>query len=174
MIKRLFNWYLGVSLVVRILAAFVLGSLLGGLFWFLSSQTGSTLLNDLIPYIAPFGTVLINMLNQQVNILSTHIHNLTLTQQGEMAKMPQAEELTEAAVNAEEMLERLKGDSEMAGSLDTGLADMATSDEELAILAEFEAPAADSAATRQATAPREQAPAEPEPPARQRDEPEAL
>jgi hypothetical protein len=79
------------------------------------------------------------MLNQQINIISTDIHNLTLIQQGEMAQLPDTEELTENAVKAEEMLESLKANSELVGSLDTGMADAATSEEELAILAEFEA-----------------------------------
>ena len=38
------------------------------------------------------------MLNQQINIISTDVHNLTLIKQGEMAKLPSTEELTENAV----------------------------------------------------------------------------
>ncbi|UCF34114.1 MAG: hypothetical protein JSV78_02165 [Phycisphaerales bacterium] len=79
------------------------------------------------------------MLNQQVNIISTDIHNLTLIQQGEMAQLPDTEELTQNAVKAEEMLESLRANSELVGGLETGMADAATSEEELAILAEFEA-----------------------------------
>jgi hypothetical protein len=81
-----------------------------------------------------------NMLNQQINILSTDIHNLTLIQQGQMASLPDTEELTQNAVKAEEMLETLKADADMVTSLETGLADVASSDEELAILQEFDAP----------------------------------
>ena len=44
------------------------------------------------------------MLNQQINIISTDIHNLTLIQQGQVASLPDANELTENAVRAEEML----------------------------------------------------------------------
>jgi hypothetical protein len=79
------------------------------------------------------------MLNQQINIISTDIHNLTLIQQGEMAQLPDTEELTQNAVKAEEMLETLRADSELVGSLETGMADAVTGDEELAILREFEA-----------------------------------
>jgi hypothetical protein len=79
------------------------------------------------------------MLNQQINVISTHVHNLTLTQQGEMAKLPAAEELTEIAVQAEEMLETLKADADLVDTLDMGVADSLASDDELAILAEFEA-----------------------------------
>ena len=80
------------------------------------------------------------MLNQQINIVATHIHNLTLTQQGQMAKLPEAEELTDVAVQAEEMLESLKADADLADSLETGMAESQMSDEEMAILKEFEAP----------------------------------
>lgn len=78
------------------------------------------------------------MLNQQINIISTDIHNLTLIQQGEVAQLPATEELTENAVKAEEMLESLKADSEMIGSLEVGMRNVSTSDEELAILREFD------------------------------------
>ena len=78
------------------------------------------------------------MLNQQINIISTDIHNLTLIQQGEMAKLPEAAELTENAVKAEEMLESLKADSELVGSLESGMEETLASEEELAILREFE------------------------------------
>lgn len=89
-----------------------------------------------------------NMLNQQINILSTDVHNLTLIQQGRMAKLPDTELLTQNAVKAEEMLETLKGDADLVSGLETGIADAATSEEELAILQEFEQaePVADSTA----------------------------
>jgi hypothetical protein len=123
-----------------------------------------------------------NMLNQQINIVSTDIHNLTLIQQGNMANLPNTEELTENAVKAEEMLETLSVDAEMVASLETGLADVGTSDEELAILREFdevtEEPAAEPAAPEKkisesrAADPVEPAPREPEAPERKAD-PEA-
>jgi hypothetical protein len=79
------------------------------------------------------------MLNQQINIISTDIHNLTLLQQGKVAQLPDTEELTEHAVQAEEMLETLRADAELVGSLGTGIEEQLTSDDELAILREFEA-----------------------------------
>ena len=94
-----------------------------------------------------------NMLNTQINILSTDIHNLTLIQQGEVASLPSSEELTENAVKAEEMLETLQADADMVGSLDTGISDMLTSDEELAILKEFEEPEAPAKAATDTAAP---------------------
>ena len=94
-----------------------------------------------------------NMLNTQINILSTDIHNLTLIQQGEVASLPSTEELTENAVKAEEMLETLQADADMVGSLDTGISDMLTPDEELAILKEFEEPEAPAKITPESTTP---------------------
>lgn len=79
-----------------------------------------------------------NMLNQQIDVINTDIHNLTLIRQGSMAKLPTTEELTQNAVQAEEMLETLQGDSELVGQLETGINESLTSEEELAILREFD------------------------------------
>lgn len=91
------------------------------------------------------------MLNQQINIISTDIHNLTLIQQGELAKLPDTEQLTENAVRAEELVETLKADAELVSSLETGVQENVTSEEELAILREFEGAeaVADAAAERE-------------------------
>jgi hypothetical protein len=78
------------------------------------------------------------MLGQQVEIISTHIHNLTLIQQGKSAKLPTTEAITEDAVRAEEMLEQLNSETQLAGSLSTGADESLTSEEELAILKELE------------------------------------
>jgi len=93
------------------------------------------------------------MLNKQIDIISTDIHNLTLIQQGERAQLPDTAELTENAVRAEEMLETLRADSELVGSLETGIEESLTSDEELAILHEFEAEAEPTPATPVTTEP---------------------
>jgi len=108
-----------------------------------------------------------NMLNSQINIISTDIHNLTLIQQGQVARLPDTEELTQNAVQAEEMLETLKADADLVANLETGVGEVLTSDEELAILQEFEQspPAAEPAEqTGPAAAPPERT-AAPEPPA---------
>ncbi len=78
------------------------------------------------------------MLNKQIDIISTDIHNLTLIQQGEMAQLPDTTGLTENAVRAEEMLETLKADADLVGQLETGMEEALSSDEEQAILREFE------------------------------------
>lgn len=78
------------------------------------------------------------MLNQQINIISTDIHNLTLIQQGEVAQLPDTKELTENAVRAEELLESLKADADLVSSLETGMEATISNEEELAILKEFD------------------------------------
>lgn len=80
-----------------------------------------------------------SMLNKQINIISTHIHNLEMSQTGEMGALPDSDELTEAAVGAEEMLERLNASDDLVSSLEVGMAESAISDSQAAILAEFEA-----------------------------------
>lgn len=78
------------------------------------------------------------MLNQQINIISTDIHNLTLIQQGKLAELPDTETLTQHAVEAEEMLETLKSDSDLVGTLEMGMEQSLVSADEAAILREFE------------------------------------
>ena len=78
------------------------------------------------------------MLNKQIDIISTDIHNLTLIQQGDLAQLPDTEELTENAVRAEEMLEQLQADADLVGGLETGIEASLTNDEELAVMQEFE------------------------------------
>ncbi len=129
-----------------------------------------------------------NMLSKQIDIISTDIHNLTLIQQGNMAKLPSTEELTENAVQAEEMLETLAADADLVSSLETGLSETSMSESEISILAEFEEaeqspPAEDrvadttpdaklDAAPRTADAPQSQSTRDVTPPDRQAD-PEA-
>jgi hypothetical protein len=59
---------------------------------------------------------LLGVLNQQINVVSTHLHNLELVQQGSSAKLPDAEEMTADAVKAEEMLAELEASNELAGT----------------------------------------------------------
>lgn len=101
------------------------------------------------------------MLNKQIDIISTDIHNLTLIQQGEMASLPDTQELTENAVKAEEMLESLSADAELVGSLELGQEQVLASEEELAILREFEEADKPSVASDRAT-PAPPAPAQPQ------------
>lgn len=93
------------------------------------------------------------MVNQQMNIISTSIHNLTLLQQGRVAELPTAEELTDQAVRAEELLEQLKGEVDMVSTLETSVAATTFTEEEEAILKEFEAADAQRAAQPERAAP---------------------
>ncbi|MBC7783132.1 MAG: hypothetical protein H7144_04770, partial [Burkholderiales bacterium] len=62
---------------------------------------------------------LMGVLNQQINIVSTHLHNLELVQQGRGAKLPDSEEIAGDAAAAEDMLAQLQADSELADSVGT-------------------------------------------------------
>ncbi len=129
---------------------------------------------------------LLGVLNQQINIIGTHLHNLELVQQGSSAKLPDSEELATDAAAAEEVLAELQADSEIAGSISTLTASGMT-DEEQALFEELEAESkAENAAapdaanparpesTRQPTRPDSAAYNEPPPLPRERQrEPEA-
>ncbi len=64
--KKLLRLYFRTSLVLRILAGFVVGSLIGVLFWTLSRSPGATVPQTAIGYIAPFGQVFVHMLKMIV------------------------------------------------------------------------------------------------------------
>ncbi len=80
---------------------------------------------------------LLGMLNQQINIVSTHLHNLELVNQGKAAKLPDSEELAADAAAAEEVLAELQADNEVAGA--TGISALGgMTDEEQALYEELE------------------------------------
>jgi hypothetical protein len=60
---------------------------------------------------------MLGVMNQQINIVSTHLHNLELVQQGHSAQLPDSEEVASDAAKAEEMLAGLEADAEIAGSV---------------------------------------------------------
>jgi hypothetical protein len=80
---------------------------------------------------------LLGVLNQQVNIVSTHLHNLELVNQGKTAKLPDSDEVAHDAAKAEEMLAGLEADAELAGSVGT-VTNTGMSEEELALYKELE------------------------------------
>jgi hypothetical protein len=83
-------------------------------------------------------TQLIGVLNQQIEVVSTHLHNLELVKQGRSAQLPDAEEMTADALRAEEMLAELEAVGEVAGtSAPSGITGM--TDEEKALYDELEA-----------------------------------
>jgi Na+/H+-dicarboxylate symporter len=48
------------------MVGFAAGSLIGGVLWIINGVTGRTLAEDIVPFIAPFGSLLINMLKMIV------------------------------------------------------------------------------------------------------------
>jgi hypothetical protein len=80
---------------------------------------------------------LLAVLNQQINVVSTHLHNLELVQQGQGARLPDADEMTADAVKAEEMLAELEASNELAGTTGT-IAHAGMTDEEQALFEELE------------------------------------
>jgi len=84
---------------------------------------------------------LLAVLNQQINVVSTHLHNLELVQQGQTAKLPDSEEMAEDAAKAEEVLADLEASGELAASVGS-IGAMGMSAEEQALYEEL---AADSA-----------------------------
>ena len=80
---------------------------------------------------------LIGVLNQRINVVSTHLHNLELVRQDDHAKMPDSEEIANDAAAAEEMLAQLQADNEVAESVGS-IATAGMSDEEQALFEELE------------------------------------
>ncbi|MBC8106680.1 MAG: hypothetical protein H7Z14_08840 [Anaerolineae bacterium] len=81
---------------------------------------------------------MVQVLNQQVNVVSTHLHNLELTQQGQTAQLPDSEEIASDAAAAEEMLAQLQADTELADSVAGVAATAGMTEEEQALYEELE------------------------------------
>jgi hypothetical protein len=90
---------------------------------------------------------MMSVLNQQINVVGTHLHNLELTQQGQSAKLPDSEEIASDAAAAEEMLAQLQADNELADSVGT-VAHAGMSDEEQALYEQLEREAGGPETTR--------------------------
>ncbi len=75
---------------------------------------------------------LLTVLNQQINVVGTHLHNLELIVQGRSAQLPTSDEIATDAAAAEEMLATLQADSELADSMSTTVtAGMSSEEQEL-------------------------------------------
>jgi hypothetical protein len=94
---------------------------------------------------------LLGMLNQQINVVSTHLHNLELVQQGQVAQLPSSEDLASDAAAAEEVLAELQANNELAGSVGS-IAGTGLSEEEEALFQELEQEAAGEKAPSSAVA----------------------
>ena len=104
---------------------------------------------------------LLGMLNQQINVVSTHLHNLELVQQGQSAALPNSDELAADATAAEEVMAELQASSEAAGQMAVG-AGSGLTDEEQALYEELEREASGPARAQPATAsPQAAAPSRP-------------
>ena len=88
---------------------------------------------------------LMSVLNQQINVVSTHLHNLELVQQGSTAQLPDSEEMAADASKAEEMLASLQASGELAESVGGNVVG-GMSAEEQALYDELKAAAAPSPA----------------------------
>lgn len=64
---------------------------------------------------------LLSVFNQQINVVSTHLHNLELVHQGKNARLPDSDEMATDAAKAEEMLASLQANHELAESVGTSL-----------------------------------------------------
>ena len=88
----------------------------------------------------------------QIEVLGTHIHHLTLKQQGEKFDLPSAEELTREAAEAEQVMAELSTNAELAHGIEVGAMTPTMAAEEADILKEFEAAAVESSAGKSAEA----------------------
>jgi hypothetical protein len=79
---------------------------------------------------------LLSVLNQQINVVSTHLHNLELQRQGKSASLPDSDEMAADAAAAEDVLAELQAGSELAESVGTS-AHGGMSDEEQAVYEEL-------------------------------------
>ncbi|HMQ15344.1 MAG TPA: hypothetical protein PKC49_05160, partial [Phycisphaerae bacterium] len=90
-----------------------------------------------------------NIFTQQIDIIGTHIHHMTLAEQGRRMSLPKAEELTKQAAEAEGLIAELSANADLARSIEVTGESPLMAEEELAIMEEF----------KQAAASREAAPA---------------
>jgi hypothetical protein len=101
---------------------------------------------------------------KQIDILGTQIHHATLTERGKRIALPSADELTREAAQAEQMLNELAANAELAARIETNAQTPAMAAEEADILREFEqvaarqaGPAAEAATSRSHEATKESA-----------------
>jgi hypothetical protein len=89
---------------------------------------------------------------QQIDIIGTHLHHLTLAEKGKRLELPKAEDLTREAAQAEQVMAELSANADLAASIEvTGETPM-MAEEEAAILEEFKQVAASQAAAPEAPA----------------------
>ncbi len=102
-----------------------------------------------------------NVFSQQLDIIGTHIHHMTLAQQGKQVSLPSAEDLTQEAAQAEQIMAELSANADLAAGIEVGAQTPMMDEEEAAILAEFEQAAAKPETTGPEAASPSKAPSEP-------------
>ena len=60
---------------------------------------------------------LLGVLNQQINVVAVHLHNLELVHQGKSAQLPDSEEMAQDAAAAEDVLAELQASGELAATV---------------------------------------------------------
>ncbi len=86
-----------------------------------------------------------NIYTQQIDVLGTHVHHLTLTEQGRRMELPRAEDLTREAAQAEQVMAELSANADLARSIEVTGETPLMAEEELAIFEEFKQAAGEAA-----------------------------
>ncbi len=89
------------------------------------------------------------LFTQQIDIIGTHIHHLTLAQQGQRLELPTAEDLTREAAQAEQVVSELAANADLAASIEVSSETPLMQEEEAAIFEEFKQMAASPPAAEQ-------------------------
>jgi hypothetical protein len=77
------------------------------------------------------------LFTQQIDIIGTHIHHLTLAEQGKRLELPKAEDLTREAAQAEQVMTELAANADLAAGIEVGGETPMMAEEEAAIFEEF-------------------------------------
>lgn len=85
------------------------------------------------------------LFTNQIDVIGTQIHHLTLTEQGKRIALPSAQELTAQAAEAEQTMAQTAANAELANSIEVTGQTPLMAEEELAIFEEFKQAAASRA-----------------------------
>lgn len=76
--------------------------------------------------------------NQQIDVIGTQVHHLTLTAQSKQVDLPSSEELAAQAAEAERGLSELAASADLAAHVEVGAESPVMAEEEASIMAEFD------------------------------------
>jgi len=94
------------------------------------------------------------LFTQQIDIIGTHIHHLTLAEQGQRLELPSAEDLTREAAQAEQVMTEVAANADLAAHIEVSAETPMMAEEEAAIFEEFKQVAARQADRTPASEPR--------------------